>query len=806
MARFLSENVGSPERSNWPPKSPHEVLMSTPSGRKRLRLLAESGSPSPSPLKRSKNMDFNGNSLDSAMNDDLDNDDEETLQLQLQEIQARLRLKKLQKKKKELNSNVELLKAKSESGFRKGQASENSRNLSEGRIPDSNMQTFVNVPVSPILKKLPPIVPKSPSRVLLGIDKGLRGSDVSLRRFPGLRKEKNGQNNEKMGTFFSNHGSITTSKAREGSLGIQESLDKPKSFNERLAAVRRESKNNQLRKLQNKKCKSIAFDIDQGQLINFKSCAVEFTDCADEAIEFNRDEILSSITANKEVLLRSKKTPDLQSLTALKSCSEDIIKNDPHRASSDKLNNISRSSAKQSSDKVEQEALQFEPYSSQHLLKRIIPHKSLTRSLSRKKIFLIPDLLREIKAPDYSSPDFEQDLVVLAIIASKSEPKAHRSNLDKQKRGKFMALTLTDLKWELDFYLFDSAFEKFWKITPGTIIAILNPLILPPPREKIDTGKFSLMLNSDADTILEIGTARDIGFCKSIKRDGKTCNSWVDKRHTEFCEYHVSARLNKTRASRMEVNTMTFGKGRYDSKNQRNYKFQSLSMKSNGKKIDSNFDNKTYYDQFNHSQVYIGQKRNTASLLDDVDFDPDGFHRGSTKEERMTRRILSKEKEKKLEKKLAEMGSGLGAEYARVRQTKSNNPSLTRSATATTTNGNDNDDKSIDTVSNDNNTLRFLDRIGSKDVSLSPVKRKRTDTFSSTTLSRGWGKSLAEDLKRMRNGENLSKNNNNNNTSFLVRKKTRFLTEKGVREAGRESLGDTITLDESDDDLDIIKD
>lgn len=802
MAKFLYENVNSPERSNWPPKSPHEVLLGTPSGRKRLRLLTESGSPSPSPLKRSKNMVFNSQSLDFAISNDLDNDDEETLQLQLQEIQTRLRLKKLQKRKKELNSNVEHQKANSESGFTKGQTSSYSRNFSKGRIHDSNVQTLVDVPVSPILKKLPPTAPKSPSRILLGIDKGLKGSDVSLKRVPGLRSEKNVQDAEIKGTFLQNQGHFTTNKIKEGILGIQESLGKPKSFNERLAAVRRESKKNQLRQIHKKKCKSTAFDIDQGQLLNLKSCAVEFTDSGSEAIEFNRDEILSSVTANREVLLRSKKIPDLQSLTGIKSCSEEMIRNNPQRASSGKLNNISRSNDEPSSDKAEQEALQFEPYSSQHLVKRIIPHKSLTRSLSKKKIFLIPDLLREIKAPNFSSPDIEQDLVVLAIIASKSEPKTHHSKFDKQKRGKFMAFTLTDLKWELDFYLFDSAFEKFWKITPGTIIAILNPLILPPPREKIDTGKFSLMLNSDADTILEIGTARDLGFCKSMKRDGKTCNSWVDKRHTEFCEYHVSARLNKTRASRMEVNTMTFGKGRYDGKNQRNYKYQSLSTKSIGKKTDSNFDTNTYYDQFNHSQVYIGQKRTTSSLLDDVDFDPDGFHRGSTKEERMTKRILSKEKEKNLEKKLAELGSGLGAEYARVRQTKSDKTSLKRSATISS---NSIDNNSFNTVPNDIKTIRFLDRSDKKDVSLSPIKRKRTDTSSSATLSRGWGKSLAEDLKRMKNGEKLSKNNDNN-TSSPVRKKTRFLTERGVREAGRESLGDTRIFDESDDDLDIIKD
>ena len=52
-----------------------------------------------------------------------------------------------------------------------------------------------------------------------------------------------------------------------------------------------------------------------------------------------------------------------------------------------------------------------------------------------------------------------------------------------------------------------------------------------------------------------------------------------------------------------------------------------------------------------------------------------------------------------------------------------------------------------------------------------------------------------------------------NGESFQpVRKKTRFVTEKGIREAGRESLGGEVAKiaathldDDDDDDLDIVK-
>jgi minichromosome maintenance protein 10 len=304
---------------------------------------------------------------------------------------------------------------------------------------------------------------------------------------------------------------------------------------------------------------------------------------------------------------------------------------------------------------------------------------------------------------------------------------------------------------------------------------------MAPPRGKADTGKFSLTLNSDADTVLEIGSARDLGFCKTVKRDGKTCDSWVDKRHTEFCDYHVNETLKKTHAARMEVNTMTFGNGGYNS-----------ARKLNSKDKTGNFDRgrqeetekKTRYDRGSHSQIYIG-KRSTVNMLDDVDFDPDAFHRGSTKEERMTRRLLAQEKERELGRKLSEMGSGLGADY--MRKGRSSRPDPSSSI-------------SVAEPPPDAASLGLLSG-KAKDVALSPVKRKRANTTSSTAAM-GWGSNLTKELGRMKNGENLQP----------VKKKTRFVTEKGIREAGRESFGGEVAkavandLDgDDDDDLDIVK-
>jgi minichromosome maintenance protein 10 len=729
--------------------------------------------------------------------DDLDDEDEETLQLKLQEIQARLRLKKLQKKSKQTSDtenesvrtgSAQIARSNSVAANR---AQSRIAGLREERLERSRSQATVHVPVSPIRRTQPPDTQRSPGRVLLGIDKGLKGSDISLKRAPSLRRmDDSGAQDRRVGPFLQRAGSQASSRASgaAGSLQSSANEDRPKSFSERMAAVRAQEAEHEERKSRIHKKRSTAFDIDHKQMQNFKETAIDLPKAPREAPEFSRDEVLGGYIKPSGGLSRSKTAPNLRSALRDMSTSADMVDMGAER--SDSRSSLKVPPPKRAttpklspSEVLESEATQFEPFSSTHLSKRIIPHQVLTRTLTGKKTFVVPDLLRTVKGPDFNGPDIEEDVVVFGIICSKSEPKVHQPSANskgQQNRGKYMVMTLTDLKWELDMFLFDSAFEKFWRLTPGTIIAILNPLFMPPPRGKADTGKFSLTLNSDADTILEIGSARDLGFCKSIKKDGKACSSWVDKRHTEFCDYHVNQSLKKTHANRMEVNTMTFGKGGVGGRKHNSRDVTGL-LEREAKKEE---EKKTRYDRGSHSQIYIG-KRSTVGMLDDVDFDPDAFHRGSTKEERMTRQLLAKEKETDLKKKLYQMGNGLGADYMR---------------------GSSDFDPRSSNFENDappppDATSLGLRSTKANDVALSPIKRKRINTVSSSAAI-GWGGNLTKELGRMKNGESMQP----------VKKKTRFVTEKGIREAGRESFGGEVAkaviddLDEDDDDdLDIVR-
>ena len=782
--------------THWPPRSPHEALLSTPGGRDRLQRLHGRVSLSPSPITRLASSQSIRSQAKERLKADIDmedqaeddDEDEETLQLQLREIQARLKLKRLQKKvaqtserKDEINrvGSIALSRASSVAPSR---AQSRIFERREEQLQRSKSQSHIHIPVSPIKRAHGKQLPGSPQRVLLGIDKGVKASDISLKRVPNSRKEDSSQQTTILGPFLQRTASQTSSRVY-GPASIND--DRPLSFNERMAALKEKDKDSLDRELRIKSNRSRAFDIDHAKLATYKDEAVEYPDAPRDAPDFSRDEVLNSYNNPNGNPPRSISTPVFQTALRKPSNTIDTATAAMHTVLTKAGNIPQRRAAKLQNDPSEltdAEATQFEPYSSLHLSKRIIPHKELARTLTGKKHFVIPDLLRIVRGPDFFGPQVEEDIVVFAIVAQKSEPRSHAQNGQNDKRGKYMVMGMTDLKWELDLFLFDSAFEKFWKLTVGTIIAILNPAFMPPPRGRAETGKFSLSLNSNANTVLEIGTARDLGFCKTIKKDGKTCTAWVDKRHTEFCDFHVNETLQKTHAKRMEVNSMNFG---FKANGERKYNSRDMTGRFKRQK-DAEEARKTRYDIDSHSQIFIG-KRSTANLLDDSDFDPDAFHRGNTKEERMNRRILEQERERELEKKLAGMGNGAGADYARKRVASQQV---------------DLDSSSQDAEPPpDAAALGLLDG-QAKDVQLSPIKRKRSHTTSSSAAM-GWGGNLSKELGRMKNGESLQP----------IKKKTRFVTEKGIREAGRESFGGdamkvvTSNLDDNDDDddLEIIK-
>lgn len=750
------------------------------------------------------------------LSEDEDDEDEELLQLRLQALEAKLKLKRLRQKRAKntaAGSDIENERPAASSAYPES----TSRSATEGKGRRKLAQP-VQVPASPQRKLGTKEAPRSPGRVLLGIDKGLKGRNVSLRRVPETKPSQTLDD-----PFLGHALQAKTSAHRMHEHATRADEDglrsRPMTFSEKIAETRKRDKEQQEKTRRLQVQRSAGFGIGQEALEVLKAAAEQETRCRANSGErmsstpaFSRDEVLKatskpngglldrgiSTTANQAAVRRQKefKNPNASPEMTLP------VKKPP-KASSPTPRPAKQKNLKPDKKKDLEDSSLFEPFSSVHLSKRLIPHDSLTKALSGKSILLLPNVLGTVKAPDYSFPDdLEADVVILAIIGSKSNPLAHKDHhktVEKERtdnpktcheeaaesehneRGKYMAITLTDLKWTLDLYLFTSAFTRFRKLSPGTVIAILNPNIMPPPPHNPHNNRFSLTLNSNEDTVLEIGTSRDLGWCSSMKKDGKTCDTWIDKRHTSVCEFHVDRVIEKTRRGRMDINGINTGFGPGGKKNSRSGFWGGGGTGSgDGKKyinsraydtghfarkeqaqIKKELPQRQQYDRFNKASYFVGGKtgfgQSAASLLD-----ADGLAGRGGREERERKRLAEREREKEIAKQLGEMGKGMGGEYLKIRHEAPAEGSSSQAAGQQSL-------EPLDAAS------LGLKRNKAGDVQLSPIKKRRL------------GSSF---------------------TDGGTRKKTRFVTDGGIKEAGRESLG-VAALEErkaggDDDDLDIV--
>ncbi|GAA5960945.1 hypothetical protein JCM3765_007550 [Sporobolomyces pararoseus] len=95
------------------------------------------------------------------------------------------------------------------------------------------------------------------------------------------------------------------------------------------------------------------------------------------------------------------------------------------------------------------------------------------------------------------------------------------------------------------------AYEKYWKESPGAVVAIINPSFLPASQGRAHTLK-----PISADSMVVLGRAKDLTFCDAIrKKDGQKCNAWVDSRVGTKCQYHIHLAVSRTGMGRAE----TFG-------------------------------------------------------------------------------------------------------------------------------------------------------------------------------------------------------------------------------------------------------
>ena len=788
--------------ASWPPKSPKAALLSSPSGRRKYQQYMEQPNKYTSPVKgaattpnlrcaSTRLFDEDENINSEGMEED---EDEETLQLKLAAIEAKLKLKKLQQSKARLQAEPsEALTVQDRSQKRPTSAIPTSRpHERNNKIPTVQAREIaLEVPISPTKKMTTSAEPKSPGRVLLGIDKGIRGHDVSLRRARSTRDgtfQRAASRLDRPSSRSSAFSSVRPTTSTATTTGGQ-----MKSFSEKMAESRSVERSREGQREAIARNRRTGFKLNQAEIESLRRAAEEaqthspprFVNYREE-VEFRRDDILRSQGESKATspqLKRSKTAPNLRSPSRKPSHSSD------HEDS----NTVQK-------DEQDSDASLFEPFSQLHLSTRILPHTFLQRTLPDDSFtpLRLPQLLKSIHAPLYELPESVVDYVVFGIVASKSSPHDHKTGVGpaksagsvkgsnewekqwedgSQNQKKFMVLQLTDLTWSVDLFLFGTALPRYHRLSLGTVVAILNPSIMPPKKGKEDTGAFSLTLHSGDDTVLEIGTARDLGFCKAVKRDGKECGSWVNSAKTEYCEWHLNAQISKTQAGRMGVNTGSNGSGlgRGDGGPAARNRFNSVRVPGRGreakerqgllpKKEGPRFDSHTGSHYFIASSgggsnsgisgtpAYRSDK-SAANLLDMDDDDPfiaEG-QLSRDKESRLRKRLVDEEKERSIARNLARNNSGgAGGEYIRQR-------------------------------------LGVDSSCSSEQASQRSAPVLKVGIMNSDPAGKGNRKRPAESVR------------------LSPVKKTRLLTEKGIRHPGRESLGgrhDHGHVD--DDDLDIV--
>lgn len=812
----------SPDKNStqWPPRSPFQALLSSPSGRKKWRDERErrnERSVSPSPVKNpvARRTDSSGDDED---------EDEETLQLKLQAIEAKLKLKKLQNAKKAVSDNAsdKVDSVRSTTSSRTGISPRKPRPQSWAHDGDSEGGAGIEVPLSPVQdRRKDEQVQTSPARTRLGLNPcATKAQDVSLKRArDGTRLPKRHTSSAPL--------SYTPQDDHT-------SLRPVTSFSERLArgkaeAQERRAKDERIERKRAHGFQKVAFGVPEGENDGSKELyggprpgptkRTESKTAGSRAREGNISRVPSpddSIRRRGNGMFSGARTNHSPTRSANHNGSGSRHNRSDSDSSLD-VQNRPPTRSKHDEDESEANPSYYDSFAEIHLTKRHVSHTTLAREMADKEIYTLPRLLKEVKAPDYDPPDCEADFVVFAILASKSQPydqkQQHRTS-DEHKpqedaqasRNKFMVLHLCNLKWELDLFLFGTAFDQFWKLTPGTLLCILNPGIMPPKTNQ-NSGRFCLKLGSSEDSIMEIGIARDLGWCESRRKDGKECGAWVDKRKTGICEFHLEMAVDKEgRRGRMEVNTM-WRSHEGTSKGGRGGR-GGRGGKSGGREKNSNVSFRHEYGQlYSIPTGLIGGFASGAGLLDAED-----KLQGAEAEEASRKRIAAAQRERDLAKRLGEIGKGVGAEYLRSRHP------------ASTTAGSQSSDGERPSSKGglfDKPSAASLGLLArnADDVHLSPAKDRKRH-FGTGAISTagpeavGWGGSRKAGLLQPKESKlgspekgqttldgdrgrkpvtgivrARSTDGRDSGSASPTKKRARFALEKGIREPGRESFG-----------------
>ncbi|XP_008546854.1 protein MCM10 homolog [Microplitis demolitor] len=137
-----------------------------------------------------------------------------------------------------------------------------------------------------------------------------------------------------------------------------------------------------------------------------------------------------------------------------------------------------------------------------------------------------------------TTQDLNNDWVIAGVLIQRSATKK------SQNGNAYCIWTISDLTENVNrvtVFLFKGAYKTFWKVTDGVVVGILNPSVLEARNDK-DEAALSV---DNAQKIMILGNSKDLGRCKSVKKNGDPCNAIVNVNRCEYCIYHVKTEYNK---------------------------------------------------------------------------------------------------------------------------------------------------------------------------------------------------------------------------------------------------------------------
>lgn len=191
------------------------------------------------------------------------------------------------------------------------------------------------------------------------------------------------------------------------------------------------------------------------------------------------------------------------------------------------------------------ETIVKEIYSGIRLTNPLISSEELSVLMNGRKMVKLSTLKSQINK---TSKDIDDDWVTIGIIINKMTKTSKNGN-------DYSLWKLSDLKSDktVSFFLFGASNERHWKLTTGTVIGLLNPSFLGDKKEFKNKTEICSLTIDDPDKLLNIGTSKDMGYCKAVKKNGDVCGSLIAKSEDEYCLYHIKNAYRKFSSKRAEI-------------------------------------------------------------------------------------------------------------------------------------------------------------------------------------------------------------------------------------------------------------